>query len=543
MSVYTLLSRRYLRQRLDRAALIVVSIALGVATLVSSRILNQCIETAAVESATPLSLGDLMVSNRGFGVDLALADVVRSANIPGVKSVTPLTVAKVALKDHRDRFAIVIGVELASALNPADAGLGATITPTLEGPLLQLAAVQKLLADGKLAEARAAWARIEGRPAVVTRGVIEGRKPGTKLTVSYGSKSATRHTRGGGRPAGRLARRGARAEPDFNGDHPGRVPGARRLARSPRRARRRTSFAWEWRRALRPVQVDRIDIKLSPGADKEAARLAVEAVLGERATVRTPEAQGKATMEIVQGVQVAFTLCSLAAMVVGLFLVYNALSVTVAERRADIGILRSLGATRGQIVALFGTLAFILGLVGALVGVPLGVAMARLVLRQFAEELGAWLLNPITDPTWPGWGTVGAAALAGVVTAVGAALIPAIQAANQDPAEVVQAQPAPHRRLAAVARRHLHSADGRGASRGVGAAPPAAQGRRVRRHDGRARRPLVGRADLRHHPGEAHSPLAAARAGDRGPHRRRQPAARPRPHGRGHRRTWGPAWR
>ena len=45
--LYRLLSLRYLVHRWDRAALVVASIALGVATLVSTRILNQCIEAAA----------------------------------------------------------------------------------------------------------------------------------------------------------------------------------------------------------------------------------------------------------------------------------------------------------------------------------------------------------------------------------------------------------------------------------------------------------------------------------------------------------------
>ena len=63
MSVYRLLALRYLLQRWDRAALIVASIALGVATLVSARILNQCIEAAAQDTTTPGASAELSVSN------------------------------------------------------------------------------------------------------------------------------------------------------------------------------------------------------------------------------------------------------------------------------------------------------------------------------------------------------------------------------------------------------------------------------------------------------------------------------------------------
>ena len=47
--------------------------------------------------------------------------------------------------------------------------------------------------------------------------------------------------------------------------------------------------------------------------------------------------------------------------VVGLFLVFNALSVTVAERRHEIGILLALGATRDQVRRLFAGEAVVLG--------------------------------------------------------------------------------------------------------------------------------------------------------------------------------------
>ena len=68
-TVFRLLSLRHLLQRWDRSALIVASIALGVATLVSTRILNECIETAATQSTTPLGIGDLFVTNGELGVN------------------------------------------------------------------------------------------------------------------------------------------------------------------------------------------------------------------------------------------------------------------------------------------------------------------------------------------------------------------------------------------------------------------------------------------------------------------------------------------
>src|SRR5436190_11415989 len=111
MSVYRLLALRYLLQRWDRAALIVASIALGVATLVSARILNQCIEAAAQDTTTPGASAELYVTNGEAGVHRAVADDLRAAKLPGVKSVQPLICERVSLPDLDGRPAILVGAE------------------------------------------------------------------------------------------------------------------------------------------------------------------------------------------------------------------------------------------------------------------------------------------------------------------------------------------------------------------------------------------------------------------------------------------------
>src|SRR5262249_25440212 len=90
----------------------------------------------------------------------------------------------------------------------------------------------------------------------------------------------------------------------------------------------------------------------NPAAVKEV-RSHVETVVGPRAEVSTPEAMDRSLQDGTAGLELGFDLGGAGALVVGLFLVYNALSYSVAERRHDIGILRSQGATRGQVAGLF----------------------------------------------------------------------------------------------------------------------------------------------------------------------------------------------
>ena len=427
--LYRLLSLRYLIHRWDRAALIVASIALGVATLVSSRILNQCIESAATATNTPLGVGDLFVTNGDFGVNRSVVDDIRAANISGVKSVQPLVVEKVTLPGQNNRAAILIGVELTlDWLNPQKENpLGVKFTKTLEEnwATAKLAITRRIVVLSK---------------SVYDEWVLSRKDPTAALLVKFGSQQVECLPAGyfecdEKSPVAMLGKNVVGMEI---------VQAARFVRAGPTVATAGVvggmagEAVWD---VVSPARVNRIDVLLEPNAKMTSVQSAVQAIVRDRAEVKTPESQGKSTQEIVSGLQIAFTLCSATAMIVGLFLVYNALAVTVAERRHDIGILRSIGATRSQIVTLFAVAALVLGVIGAGIGVPLGTVMARSVLSAFRDELGAMFLNPASDPAWPSILTIGLAMLAGISTAVFAALIPAIQAATQDPADAVRRVP------------------------------------------------------------------------------------------------------
>ena len=132
---------------------------------------------------------------------------------------------------------------------------------------------------------------------------------------------------------------------------------------------------------------------------------------------------------------------------IGLFLVYNALAVSVAERRREIGILRSIGATRRQVAGLFAGEAVIMGLIGALVGLPAGLGLAQLALEPMRSVLSEIFFTVKARAVrWDSATLLGALA-AGVLTALVASLIPALQAASDEPADAVRRAPAGSARL------------------------------------------------------------------------------------------------
>ena len=113
------------------------------------------------------------------------------------------------------------------------------------------------------------------------------------------------------------------------------------------------------------------------------------------------------------------------ALLVGGIGVANTMVISVLERRAEIGLRRSLGATRGQIRVQFVAESLLLSLAGGAGGVLLGTAVTALY---------------ATTQTWPtvvpAWALLGGVAATVVIGAV-AGLYPAIRAARLAPTEAL----------------------------------------------------------------------------------------------------------
>jgi putative ABC transport system permease protein len=115
------------------------------------------------------------------------------------------------------------------------------------------------------------------------------------------------------------------------------------------------------------------------------------------------------------------------ALLVGGIGVANTMVISVLERRAEIGLRRSLGATRGQIRVQFVAESLLLSLVGGAAGVLIGFAVTA-----FYATTQTW---PTVVPAWALLGGVAATVLIGAV----AGWYPAIRAARLAPTEALAA--------------------------------------------------------------------------------------------------------
>jgi putative ABC transport system permease protein len=71
-----------------------------------------------------------------------------------------------------------------------------------------------------------------------------------------------------------------------------------------------------------------------------------------------------------------FTIIGLVALMAGAFGVINTMMMSIGERTREIGTLRAIGATKGQVLRLFMSEAFLIGVIGAVAGVVIGIAVS-----------------------------------------------------------------------------------------------------------------------------------------------------------------------
>ncbi len=120
-----------------------------------------------------------------------------------------------------------------------------------------------------------------------------------------------------------------------------------------------------------------IQLRLTNPHDRESAMAELRKVLPKDATVRTPAQRTEEVDKMLGGFQLNLSAMSLVSLAVGMFLIYNTVSASVARRRREIGILRSLGVTRNEVRGLFLGEAISLGVIGVLLGLVGGTLLAR----------------------------------------------------------------------------------------------------------------------------------------------------------------------
>lgn len=184
-------------------------------------------------------------------------------------------------------------------------------------------------------------------------------------------------------------------------------------------------------------ELSAIQLRLTNPRDRENTIMALRRVLPKDATAAAPAQRTQEIEKMIGGFELNLSAMSLLSLIVGMFLIYNTVSASVARRRREIGILRSLGVTRNEVRALFLGEAAILGAIGALLGLAGGLLLARFLTGAVAETISSlYVLVSVTQVVLNPWTFLIAWSL-GLASVIASAWLPAHSAANMEPVHML----------------------------------------------------------------------------------------------------------
>lgn len=393
-AMFRIIGLRHLQKKPGRVLLTTLGVTFGIALYTAIAIINHSTKGALKESIESLSgKAKLTVSAGTSGFAEEKLETIRLT--PGVRYAVPMVEARAFFEGGRDSTdgLYILGVDLLQetsvrSYQTTDDGAGQRV---IDDPLTFLNQADSIVITQALAKKR-------------------NLTVDSKIRLSTAQGLQTFTVRGILKPEGAArAYGGSLAIMDIDGA--------------------RVMFAKE-------NKLDRVDVVPEKGVETEALRQRLEQTLGTGYTVESPESQSEQMERMLDSYQIILTFFSSLALLVGLFLVMNSISVSVAERRKEIGTLRALGAEKSSMVLLFVSEIWGISLVGSVLGCWLGKFLAHQLVIQVTNSVAAQFQTRIevtrldfTTQQW--WISIGL----GVGASVIAAFLPALKAAQVHPLE------------------------------------------------------------------------------------------------------------
>ena len=188
---------------------------------------------------------------------------------------------------------------------------------------------------------------------------------------------------------------------------------------------------------------DAIQVAAAPGTSPDELAGLIGAILPPGAELATGEEQAARDKEVVsEGISfvrgILLTFGGI-ALFVGAFVIFNTLSITVAQRTRELATLRTLGASRRQVLRSVIAEAAVIGVTASFVGLGLGFGLARGLTALF-DSVGFTMPQ---GETVVATGTVVVSLLVGTLITLLAGIVPAIRATRVPPIAAVSEGAAP----------------------------------------------------------------------------------------------------
>lgn len=180
-------------------------------------------------------------------------------------------------------------------------------------------------------------------------------------------------------------------------------------------------------------KLDTIQIVFDKDVDEAAVAKLIEKQLPANAELRHPANRTAMAEETILSTNQALLMARAFILLVAVFVITNTFLISVTQRRRQLGILRAIGGSRGQIAALVMSEAFVMGVAGTILGSIIGVLIAN-YLNAAMGALYETTLPPIRLDAEPFYW----AAAFGVGMSILGAIFPALKASRLNPLDALR---------------------------------------------------------------------------------------------------------
>lgn len=168
-------------------------------------------------------------------------------------------------------------------------------------------------------------------------------------------------------------------------------------------------------------------------------RLLSKIAVPNGARIERPSRRNERVEKMLRAFRVNLFALAGVALLVGMFLVYNTVLISILRRRRDVGVLKTVGTAPRQIFFAFLAEGFVFGLTGSALGIALGRLLASGILRAVGRTINALYVSsrPEAVELTPGVIAIGVAV--GTLLSLVSALQPSLEAARVRPNAMIGA--------------------------------------------------------------------------------------------------------
>jgi putative ABC transport system permease protein len=188
--------------------------------------------------------------------------------------------------------------------------------------------------------------------------------------------------------------------------------------------------------------IDYVDLMLRPEVESRDLFAVINQRLPKNLVAESPDAASGRADTMVAAFQFNLSALGAVALIVGLFLIYNTVTTSVAARRTEIGMLQAIGSGRWIVLALFLSEALLLATVGLVLGLPAGRLLATGAVGATSQTVEIFYIANVAQASasqlrLSGHDILSVIFLVGPLTLV-AAFVPAWEAATIQPIDAVR---------------------------------------------------------------------------------------------------------